>query len=414
MNRTELRMALRTLSFLDSQAHREEGFLELAGEPRPKLLVWHPEAIDWIFHSDPGLEHPGSRSLMPLFGKDSLLWVDGPRHSSYRRLLGPPLRGRRLHSYRDLIAHTVHEAVDALRPGQVVSIPEWTRQVALRVMGRLVLGDGAEGLLKQFADWIERALGARGRTLAYRFLLGGLPRSSAELDRQLVDKAKANAETEPRTLAALLLSQEGLLGQVDDHELRDQIVSLLFAGHETTAAATAWTLYWIDRDENLRHDLRTELAAVSDDAPEPAQVPLLQAVIQEALRLAPPVTVAENRKLPEGGEILGRSLPPGSVVTTSIYLAHRRPDYFPDPLRFDPGRFLSRRVPPQHYLPFGGGSRHCLGNQLGQLETRMITAALLRRREWHCVNPEAAVLQLRGHAMAPATKLRMKVTACRN
>lgn len=413
MNRNELRMALRTLPFLESHASSRDGFVELASDPA-KLLVWHPEAIDWVFRSDTALEHPGSRSLLPLFGEHSLLWADGERHRAFRRVLGPPLRGRKLGAYHANMASTIHDAVGALRAGQVISLPQWTRQLALRIVGHIILGPHEEGLLNQFSDWIDRALGSRARTLAYRFLKGGLPRSTDELDSALVAAAKQNLRAEPATLASLMLSDTCPLGPIDDKDLRDQIVSLLFAGHETTAAATAWTLYWLDRREDLRRDVLDELEQVSDDAPDATQVPLLQAVIQESLRLAPPVMVAENRRLTEPTELLGRSLRPGTVLTTSIYLAHHRSDYYDRPERFDPHRFLGKRVPQQHYLPFGGGSRHCLGSQLGQLEIRMIAAAVLRRREWRCVNPRAGALQLRGHAAAPSSSLRMKVTRCRD
>lgn len=413
MNRNELRMALRTLPFLDSHANARDGFVELASDPT-KLLVWHPEAIEWIFRADSSLAHPGSRSLLPLFGEHSLLWADGERHSAFRQALGPALRGKKLRAYHPTIAGTIHEAVDALRPGQLVSLPQWTRQLALRIVGQLILGPHDAGLLNQFSDWIDRALGSRARTLAYRFLKGGLPRSPAELDLELVRAAKQNLRTEPPTLASLMLSDGCALGTLDDQDLRDQIVSLLFAGHETTAAAAAWTLYWLDRREDLRRDVLDELEQVSDDAPDATQVPLLQAVIQESLRLAPPVMVAENRKLTEPAQLLGRSLSPGTVLTTSIYLAHHQPDHYPCPARFDPQRFLGKRIPQRHYLPFGGGSRHCLGSQLGQLEIRMIAAAVLRRREWRCVNPRQGILQLRGHAAAPSSALRMKVTGCRD
>ncbi len=210
------------------------------------------------------------------------------------------------------------------------------------------------------------------------------------------------------------MNAEGPLSGLGDDsaELRDQLVSLLFAGHETTASAAAWTLYWLARDESLRRDVLAELDSTTDDAPPASAVPLLNSVISEALRLAPPVTVAENRRLREPTELLGRTLPAGTTLTTSIYLAHRQDDVFPHPLRFDPTRFLGRKFSPSHYLPFGGGSRRCLGSQLALLELRVITATVLRRREWRLVNPSAGKLQLRGHAMAPSSRLRVKVTAC--
>jgi cytochrome P450 len=332
---------------------------------------------------------------------------------------GPPLRGRRLTTYAPLIAETVHDAVDALTVGQTVVLADWTRQVALRIIARLVLGDTdrrTEAVLDDFTSWIDDALGSRPRTLAHRFLRGGLPRSSADLDGRLVDWARSGSTREPATLASLLLNADGPLADLRDNdaELRDQLVSLLFAGHETTASAAAWTLYRLAVDESLRHDVLDELDATSDDVPTASAAPLLTAVISESLRLAPPVTVAENRRLRCPARLLGRTFPAGTTLTTSIYLAHRQDDAFPQPLRFDPSRFLGRKHPPSVYLPFGGGARRCLGSQLAMLELRLITASVLRRREWRCLNPAAGRLQLRGHAMAPSSRLRVRVTACRD
>jgi cytochrome P450 family 110 len=409
----ELRMSVGTLPFLDRHAGSPRGVLELRVHPAPKMLVWHPDAIDWIFRSDQWMRHPGSRSLTPLFGTRSLLWADGARHVAYRHVLGPPLRGRGLTAYRGTVADTVHAAIDTLAPGTVVALPVWTRRLTLRIVARIVLGRSDEELLTVFTRWIERALGARHRALTYRYLAGGLPRSGAGLDELLVRTARSNVDARPVTLASLMLTGDGPLGRVDDVELRDAIVSLLFAGHETTASAAAWTLYRLDRDARIRANVLAELAAGPADGSDASRLPLLQAVIQEALRLAPPVTVAENRALTGEGELLGRHLPAGTTLTPSIYLAHRHPEHFPNPYRFDPDRFLGRRVPAHHYFPFGGGSRYCLGSQLAQLEIRMITAAVLRRVDWRCVNPSAAVPRLRGHAMAPDSGLCMKVLSCR-
>ncbi|PXY25960.1 cytochrome [Prauserella coralliicola] len=409
MLRRELALALRTLPFLDAQADAPEGYVQLTTKPALKLLVWQPDALEWIFRSDHRLDHPGSRSMRPVLGPKSLLWLDGPRYEAYRRLLGPQLGARRLGDYHSLIEEAADRAVTELTPGTVFALPEWTRRVTLDIAGRILLGNVENGVLDAFTTWLDRALGSPYRSLLYRAFKGGLPRSEAWLDRELVRSARATA---PPALASLLVAPGNPLGAIDDDELRDQIVSLLFAGHETTASATAWTLYWLDRHDRLRHDVLTELSSTTDSGADAKAVPLLQATVQESLRITPPVPAAGNRTLPEATELLGRTLPRGSVVSPSIYLAHRQPDYFPAPQRFDPGRFLGTRPLPQRYLPFGGGSRHCLGSQLGQLEVRIITATLLRRRVLRCVNPSAGVPTVRGHAMAPSGRLRMEVTAC--
>ncbi|ROS37880.1 cytochrome P450 [Amycolatopsis thermoflava] len=412
MNRVELALAVAPLPFLDAHADYPGAMLDVRGGPAPKILVWHHETLASLFRQDSRLRHPGSRSLGPLLGPKSMLWADGARHAAYRKLLGQPLRGRRLAAYHSLIAQATASAIDELGPGAVFGLAAWTRRLALDIVARIVLGDADPVLLRDVTVWLDRALGSRHRTLAYRLLRGGLPSSGADLDARLVAAAKSGRE--PRSLVSPLLTGNGPLGPVPDDELRDQVVSLLFAGHETTASATAWTLYWLTTRADLRDAVLSELDATTDDGSDPAEVPVLQAVIAEALRLHPPVEVAGNRALPEAVDLHGRTLPAGTVLTPAIYLAHHRSEYFPSPHAFDPGRFLGRRGVPEGYLPFGGGSRFCLGSQLGQLEIRMITAAVLRRRVLRCVNPRAGVAKLRGHAMAPSARLRLEVVACRD
>lgn len=399
MKLAEVRMALRPLPFLDSIADDPDGVLELRDRPVPRLQVWHDEAVDWVFRSDRRLTHPPSNTLRPLLGARSLLWTDGLRHRHYRRLLGPALHGLNLAAYRVVIADVAQEAVDALAPGTTFGLADWTRGVTLRVIGRIMFGEPDEGLLAAFADWINRALAARPRTLAYRYLAHRLPRSGTDFDRRLLAAAR---QASPTTLAGGIAA-----GGAGDGELRDQIVSLLFAGHETTASALAWTLYWLDR-AGLGADVAAELAG--GDGADASRVPLLTAVIKEALRLRPPAPVAGKRALAEDGELRGRPLPAGTVVVPSIYLAHHRSAVFADPHRFDPERFLGADPPgAPHYFPFGGGTRYCLGSELATLEIRMVTAAVLRRGGFRAVNPEAAVPRFRGPAMAPSRRLAVAV-----
>lgn len=409
MNRAELRLALRPLSFFDTHAGLPEGLLEI----RPgRLLVWDHEAIGEIFQADRRLKHPGSRSFRPLLGPKSLLWQEGPRHAAYRRVLGPPLRGRELGEYRKVITETTDAMIDGLTTGSRFAIADWTRVLALRIMARIVFGRIDDDLLDSYGQWMDRALGSRGRTLTYRFLRGGLPRPERSLEELLVARARESARENETTLAGRLLASDGPFVDLDDSELRDQLVSLLFAGHETTASTAAWTVFWLDRQGSVRESVLAELAATSGDGFSADDCPTLQAVVSETLRLTPPVPAAGNRVLTEPWVFRDRRFDAGTVLMPSIYLAHRRVDRFPDPTRFDHRRFLGRRVTSPRYFPFGGGTRHCLGSQLGQVEVRMIVAALLRRRELRCVNPRAGVPQLRGHAMAPSPKLTMKVLSC--
>ncbi|SMD23224.1 cytochrome P450 [Lentzea albidocapillata] len=362
MNRTELGFRLRLIPFLDSVESLEDGMVRLRDR---RWLVWHPDVMSALFRNDRDLRHPPSRTLSPLLGNRSVLWLDGAEHTAYRRTLTPALRGNR---YQALIEEMVERSIAAL-PSGPTSLPEWTRKLALRIIGRIVFGVDDDELLAAFTRWLDRRLGSRVRTLAHRCLTPGSTRSDPHLDAMLLHRART---AEPPALAAFL----------PPGDLRDQVVSLLFAGHETTASATAWTLYWISRTPGLAERL-------DDD--------LLEATIRESLRLSPPATLAGNRMSADG-----------MVITPSIYLAHRRAATYENPHVFDPAR---RPPPPGAFFPFGGGVRHCPGRDLALLEIRLIVTALLRHKHIKLSSPTCTP-QLRGAAMAPPPSLAM-VATCR-
>lgn len=365
MNRTELRFALRLIPFLDSVEDFEDGLIKLRDR---RWLVWHPDVMAALFRNDRHLRHPASRTLSPLLGRRSVLWLDGAEHGAYRRTLAPMLRGNR---YQALIGEMAERSIAEL-PSDPVGLAAWTRKLTLRITGRILFGVDDDELLTAFTRWLDRRLGSRVRTLAHRYLTPGTTRFDPELDRRLLHRART---AEPPALAACLPPQD----------LRDQVVSLLFAGHETTASATAWTVYWIDRTPGLADEL------LNDDD-------LLDATITESLRLCPPATLAGNRMSEDG-----------MVLTPSIYLAHRRAATYENPHVFDPAR---TPPPPGAFFPFGGGVRHCPGKDLALTEIRMIVTALLRHRRIRLDVPHSCSPQLRGAAMAPPPSLAM-VASCR-
>ncbi|WP_330274122.1 cytochrome P450 [Lentzea sp. NBC_00516] len=362
MNRTELRFTLRLIPFLDSVESVEDGLVRLRDR---RWLVWHPDVMAALFRNDRALRHPPSRTLSPLLGNRSVLWLDGAEHTEYRRTLAPMLRGAR---YQELIEEMTARSIADL-PSGPTSVSAWTRKLTLRIMGRVVFGVDDDELLTAFTRWLDRRLGNRARTLAHRYLTPGATRSDPHLDAMLLHRART---AEPPALAAFLPRED----------LRDQVVSLLFAGHETTASAIAWTLYWISRTPGLAGEL-------DDD--------LLDATIRESLRLSPPAALAGNRMSDEG-----------MVITPSIYLAHRRAATYENPHVFDPAR---KPPPPGAFFPFGGGVRHCPGKDLALLEIRLVVRALLAHRHVQLSSPTSTP-QLRGAAMAPPPDLAM-VATCR-
>ena len=168
-----------------------------------------------------------------------------------------------------------------------------------------------------------------------------------------------------------------------DVELRDELMTLLFAGHETTATALTWALYWIHKFPSVRQKLLQELEGmdVPLDPNALLRLPYLNAVCSETLRIYPVGMLTFPRIVRSSVELMGHSLEPGTIVIGSIYLVHRREDIYPDPEQFRPERFLERQFTPFEYLPFGGGSRRCIGMAFAQFEMKLILSKILSQVE---------------------------------
>ncbi|NEA36909.1 cytochrome P450 [Streptomyces sp. SID13031] len=357
-----------------------------------------------------------------MVGNSSLLFANGQRHVEYRAVLGPAMRGRSLMGYRALISSVADDAIEKLsRTPTVLLLADWARSLALHIVGRIVVGGerATDSILDRYGAWVDGALGTRRKALAYRYLRG--PSSlvqpwgpfihrRAQLRRELLAEAHRCVSSGDLSLAKLLILGDHALGMLPDEELVDQIMSLLFAGHETTASAIAWTLFWLDQNPALNSDLREELESTTSDGSDGRDVPLLDAVCRESLRISPPATIAGSRILGEDGEYFGRGLPAGTKITPCIYLAHHQPDIYPGPLRFDADRFLKTRRSSSEFFPFGGGVRRCLGSDLAMMELRMVVAAMVRQVVFVCPNPKQGVPQQRGPAMGLGRNVRMEMS----
>ncbi|MFJ2607931.1 cytochrome P450 [Streptomyces sp. NPDC087425] len=421
MSLNKLRFGLQGLAFLDTVSTRPERTVRLKSTPAPHLLLWGPEDIAEVFRSERDMHLDQSDTLRPLVGDTSLLFANGTRHAAYRQVVGPALRGNRLAAHHPAIAETVNHAADELTRTDTFVVPEWARRLTLRIIGTILLDDEDSDLLTRVSDLVEHVLGTPSRTLRYRYLrppttLPSLWRTFLR-DRDTLREDLTTPRPRPTTsrcpaLATELTSGNPPLGPLDENELADQLMSLIFAGHETTASAIAWTLYWLACDDHLRTDLRAELTASTADGSTAAELPLLDAVCRESLRITPPATIAGHRVLTTDQELLGRPLTKGTTLTPCIHLAHRQPDTYPHPERFDPHRFLDRKWSTQHYLPFGGGTRRCLGADLAMLEMCMTIAAVLRRVELGRPSRRAGTPHRRGPAMGPAPTLTLTVRPC--
>jgi cytochrome P450 len=353
------------------------------------VFVTRPEDVETVFKGDPEVLRAGEGNavLGPLVGDNSLLLLDGKHHLSERKLMLPPFHGGRMERYAATMRAVAEEEVARWPVGR--SFPVWPamQSVTLEVIMRTVFGveDAARlerlrAALRGLLDWT----GDRNRLLLLAVI--GLERTERvpsfrdaveEVDRCIMDEVaqrRSDPELEEREdVLSLLLQARYEDGRpMSDRDLRDELVTLLVAGHETTATALAWTF------ERLVHHPDV-LARVREGDEE-----YLDAVIKETLRLRPilPIVV---RKLAEPFEVAGHRLPAGVTVCPCIYLMHRRPDVYPEPLAFRPERFLDKPAGTYTWIPFGGGVRRCLGASFALFEMKQVLATILPQIELRTV-----------------------------
>ncbi|MBJ7330250.1 MAG: cytochrome P450, partial [Solirubrobacteraceae bacterium] len=334
--------------------------------------------------------------LHPVLG-DGMLNIDGDLHRQLRRLLLPAFHREQVAAVAGVMVDEGARAAERLQPGDDIDLYGWTREIALRIALRGLLGlDEGDRRAAPLADAFERALALYGRPFVVQLLRGpGTPhattrRACAELDvhiRALIDDHRDAGAEAPGVLGLLLGATDADGSPLDEQLVRDQLVTLLFAGHDTTTATLTFLMYELGRAPAARAAARAELQAVLGDRdPRPGELdgvalPVLERTLDETLRRYPAAWVGPRRTVRDT-EISGVRVPAGIAVHYSSWATHHLPELYSDPLAFEPDRFLPERaaaLPKGAYVPFGGGSRMCLGKRFGQFELRALAAVLLRR-----------------------------------
>jgi len=350
--------------------HGEPFTVRVAWADAPMVLVSDPDSIRRVFTAGPDVLQGGSSStvLEPFAGPSSILVLSGAEHLRQRRLLLPQFHGDALARWRDTIAGLARAEVARWEPGVPMRTHERMQALTLDVILRVVFGARARPELRVA---IRRALGmtqSLPRLVAMslsRATWGPFLRAVADVDARLY--AEIDRDAEPDALLGVLEDARHEDGSPPSREeLRDQVVTVLAAGHETTAASLAWALERLARHPDVLRRIRT-----GDEA-------YLDATVKEVLRVRPVLSIAA-RRLQQPFELGGHTLPPGVHVAPCIYLAHRRPEAWPDPTAFRPERFLDGAPAPYTYLPFGGGVRRCAGAAFATLEMREVLRAVAER-----------------------------------
>lgn len=405
--------------------------------PEPMVLVNHPEAIQYLLTHDNSdeISAPGEVNILakPLLGENSLILLNGKQHRQRRQLILPPFHGERMRAYGDLICTIARDVMQTWEMNSPFQVRDAMQKITMRVILQAVFGlhEGdryrrLEQLLAQRLDLITTPLTSILVFFPQLMLdLGGW--SLAGKIRRLVQETDEliNAEIQERRAApdsgrtdvlSLLLSARDEEGNgLSDAELHDELMTLLIAGHETTATALAWAFYWIHRLPKVRQTLLTELEphCGSTDFTAIARLPYLNAVCNETLRLYPVAMVTLPRRVEKPLSLMGYRLEPGMLLMGCIYLLHHREDLYPDSYQFRPERFLERQYSPYEFLPFGGGSRRCVGAAMAMYEMTLILTTVLNECELELVDTQAVQPVRRGGTLAPGGGVRVKKVADR-
>ncbi len=367
------------------------------------VMLADPEHVRQVFTGDPKVFHAGEANaiLRPVLGDNSVLLLDEQAHMSQRKLLLPPFHGERMQRYRDVMAEVAEREIAGWPAGE--PLPLWPRMqaVTLEVIMRAVFGmeegaalDRLRSTLRDTLDWTTRP--SQMMTLA---LLGPkrverLPwfrDRFKDVDALIYEEIRARRADpglgEREDIMSMLLQAQHEDGSpMSDEELRDELMTLLVAGHETTATALAWAIERLVRHPDKLERLREEANAGGDEYAD--------AVAKETLRLRPVIPIVV-RRLTEPVEIGGYTLPAGVKAAPCIYLMHRHASvYQPDPAAFRPERFLEQPAGTYTWIPFGGGVRRCIGATFAVFEMKVVLAAIARAG----AAPGAAGARARGAA----------------
>ena len=408
-----LRWVARPVPFMDECARRYgDCFTIRLKESPPMVFVSDPEAIRQVFTADPDVLRAGEANaiLGPVLGRHSVLLLDGPRHLRQRRLMLPSFHGDVLASYRESIAAIVEREVATWPLGTPLRLWPRMQAITLEVIVRTVFGvedraaaEQLRDVLRGMLEWVTGPsrllmLAMLGPERIERWPMTGFGRALAPVDRLLraiIRERRADPRTAERddVLSLLLRARDEDGGSLTDDECRDELVTLLVAGHETTATSLSWAIERILRHPTVLDRLRQEIADGREE--------YLDAVIKETLRLRPVISIVARRvKAPY--ELMGHTLPAGVEIAPCIHLVHRRADVYPDPLAFRPERFLERPAGTYTWIPFGGGTRRCLGASFAQLEMKVALQTILAMAELEPDRAEPERIARRAITMTPA------------
>lgn len=395
------------------------------------ILTDHPQIVAACENSR-CVSAPGELNSLvsQILGPHSLLLQSGQEHRRRRKLLSPPFHGERLRSYGSDIASITIEAMNELSDGQVFSAREMMQAISLRVILRVVFGlrtgrfyEALERLLAEKSDLRAGFLGALTlfsplmRSDLGEWSPGGkISRNDAQTRALLADlismkrQALADGDEADDVLSLLIMATDENGMGLDDEEIQDELLTLLFAGHETTATALSWALYWICHLPDVQQRLQAELEFIDEvsDINAIGRCRYLDAVCRETLRIHPVAMLQFPRRVEAEMVVKDVHFKPGDIILGSILGIHHRKDIYRDPDRFIPDRFLEKEFSPTEFMPFGGGARRCIGDALALFEMKLVLTSILQH--WSLVKEDRRPMSARrrGITLAPSRPVMLR------
>lgn len=401
----------------------------------PLVVLSQPGAIEAVMTAPHDLFESGESNAVfrPFLGNHSILMLDGKAHQRKRKLLTPPVHGERLKTYGQAICEITQQVSEGWQPGQTFSMRRVMQEISLRVIMRTVLGVHEGERAEHLRQHLDEMLNFFEQPLNSIFLFmpslqqdwgawspwGKVARQLKQIDQLLFSEIQYRRDHPDRLgddiLSLMMTSQDEAGESLSDQELRDEMMTLLFAGHETTATAIAWAMYWIHYLPEVGQRLRQELDELEDNS-DPvtiSRLPYLSAVCDETLRIYPVGLFTFSRVLKRPWTLMGHAFDVGTSLSPCIYLLHHRPDLYPEPDQFRPERFLERQFSRYEYMPFGGGNRRCLGMAFALFEMKLVLSRVLSKWQLELKHEQPIKPVRRGFTMAPEKGVPMRVVKLR-
>lgn len=395
------------------------------------IVLSNPQAVKEIFTAPPEQFDIGkaNASLSFLLGDNSLILMDGEAHQQRRRLLMPSFHSEYLQSYSQMIWEITEQVTSRWQVGKPFKVRLYTQEITLRVILQVVFGLESQGerseqlrrLLSEMLDTISSPLSSS--LLFFPFLQkdwgswspwGRFLRLRQQIKQLLYEEIRErraeNKLAGNDILTLLMLAKDEAGESLTDEELHDELMTLLIAGHETTASALVWALYWVHYLPEVREKLLKELNGCGEtNKIEIVKLPYLNAVVSETLRIYPIVFGSFARVSKSPMELMGYQFEPETAFVALTYALHHREDLYPQAQLFRPERFLERQYSPHEFLPFGGGNRRCLGAALALMEMKLVLAQILSQYNLELISDRQLKPVRRGLTMAPPGNFQMLV-----